>query len=98
MGGRNNTLEIPPDIASRVGQGHTETIQYLHQIASIACISNLEGHTIPVCGVCFSPDGQTLASASKDYTIKLWNPKNGKCIKTLKGHTGSIHAVCFSPD
>ena len=32
----------------------------------------LSGHTDYVFTVAFSPDGKTLASGSKDNTIKLW--------------------------
>jgi WD40 repeat protein len=36
-------------------------------------IKTLTGHQGAVLGVSFSPDGQTLASASDDNTIILWN-------------------------
>ncbi|MGB6298107.1 MAG: AAA-like domain-containing protein [Rivularia sp. (in: cyanobacteria)] len=35
--------------------------------------NQLEGHRDYVNSVVFSPDGKTLASASRDYTIKLWS-------------------------
>lgn len=34
----------------------------------------LEGHTDAVLSVAFSPDGDMLASKSKEGTIKIWNP------------------------
>jgi WD40 repeat protein len=58
----------------------------------------LNGHTEAVFGVCFSPDGSRLASASWDNTVKIWDSKSGQELLTLKGHTEGISRVCFSPD
>jgi WD40 repeat protein len=58
----------------------------------------LKGHTGQVRCVCFSPDGNTLASASVDGTIKLWDAAAGTEKATFKGHKGSVYCVCFSPD
>jgi WD40 repeat protein len=58
----------------------------------------LKGHTNWVMSVAFSPDGKTLASASVDQTIKLWDVATGKEQATLKGHTEVVFSVAFSPD
>ncbi|MEH1993302.1 AAA-like domain-containing protein [Nostoc sp.] len=60
--------------------------------------NQLEGHSSVVSSVVFSPDGKTLASASDDSTIKLWNRDTGKEITTLSGHSSSVISVVFSPD
>jgi WD40 repeat protein len=40
------------------------------------------GHTGEVYSIAFSPDGQTLASGSRDQTIKLWRVSDGALRKT----------------
>ena len=58
----------------------------------------LAGHTDYVNSVAFSPDGTTLASGSRDATVKLWDVATGTLKATLEGHTGSVRNVAFSPD
>ncbi|MFN6482485.1 AAA-like domain-containing protein [Nostoc sp. DedQUE02] len=60
--------------------------------------NRLEGHSDLVRSVVFSPDGKTLASASLDKTIKLWNRDTGKEITTLSGYNDLVMSVVFSPD
>ena len=55
--------------------------------------ATLTGHGGVVTSVAFSPDRKTLASASGDNTIKLWNLQNQKEIATLTGHS-----IALSPD
>lgn len=60
-------------------------------------IRAMTGHTAPINGLAFSPNGQLLASASQDNTIKLWS-RDGRLLKTLTGHQTAVQSVSFSPN
>ncbi|WP_413160391.1 caspase family protein [Capilliphycus salinus ALCB114379] len=59
--------------------------------------NRLIGHTNEVYNINYSPDGQIIASASGDDTIKLWK-KDGTLLHTLSGHTNDIVNHHFSPN
>ena len=45
----------------------------------------------------FSPDGGTLAVASEDGRVRLWNPADGRLVKELTNQSGVVD-IAFSPD
>jgi len=57
-----------------------------------------KGHSSSVSSVAISADGKTLASASLDSFIKLWDMKTGKEIRSLIAHSFYIFSVAISPD
>eukprot|EP01113_Clastostelium_recurvatum_P036801 TRINITY_DN5305_c0_g1_i1.p1 TRINITY_DN5305_c0_g1~~TRINITY_DN5305_c0_g1_i1.p1 ORF type:complete len:472 (-),score=54.45 TRINITY_DN5305_c0_g1_i1:3-1418(-) len=61
-------------------------------------VTRLTGHQQPINLVSFSPDGRTLASASFDKSLRLWDGATGKFLSTLRGHVGAVYQVCWSSD
>ncbi len=61
-------------------------------------IKTLNGHLDSVLSVAVSPNGNTIASGSRDRTIKLWNLTTGELLTTLTGHSSPVLSVDFSPD
>jgi hypothetical protein len=59
---------------------------------------DLEGHNSLFWSVAFSPDGRTLALASADGAVKLWDVVSRQELKTLEGHKNSVSSVAFSPN
>ncbi|VVB10854.1 unnamed protein product [Arabis nemorensis] len=59
---------------------------------------HLLGHPQPVNHVCFSPNGQWIASASFDRSIRIWDGITGDFITTLRGHVGRVYQISWSPD
>ena len=51
-----------------------------------AVLQTLEGHSSGVYSVTFSHDSKLLASASEDYTVKVWDAATGSLQQTLEGH------------
>ncbi|HQU57702.1 MAG TPA: WD40 repeat domain-containing protein, partial [Saprospiraceae bacterium] len=56
------------------------------------------GHHDEILAVAISPNGQLLATASKDTTVRLWNANTYAWLHTFIAHTDAVNALAFSPD
>jgi WD40 repeat protein/tRNA A-37 threonylcarbamoyl transferase component Bud32 len=64
---------------------------------SVRILSGAEaGHQNTVTSLAFHPEGQLLASGSRDMSIRIWNLATGHVERTLAGHQGEVVSLAYS--
>ena len=77
---------------------HSDEISFWLADLKTGSVREIKGHRNMVNSVAFSPSGDTMASASSDGTVRLWDTASGASIAVLSGHPESADDVAFSPD
>ncbi|HTU18921.1 MAG TPA: WD40 repeat domain-containing protein [Gemmataceae bacterium] len=61
-------------------------------------IKELRGHRAAVYAVAFRPDGDRMATAGFDHTIKVWDVRAGRVVRSFTGHADKVLALAYSMD
>ncbi|MEX1229565.1 MAG: WD40 repeat domain-containing protein [Planctomycetaceae bacterium] len=80
--------------ATTVGLG----VQNSRATEKLLTINKAIGHTGTVASVAYSPDGKSLASASYDGTVRVWDVATGRETIKFLGHGRGATAAVFSPN
>ncbi len=65
---------------------------------SPSLVDVLAGHTGSIQDIAFGPDGQIVATASADGTVRTWGLGSVKASQVYRGHQGRVGAVVFHSD
>lgn len=91
--GTINQVIYSPD--GKIFAAATSYGAYIFDAKTFSQIKLIEPNTY-IIALAFSSDSKTLASASWDNTIKLWDVKEGTLIRTLEGHSADVTCLAFS--
>jgi len=58
----------------------------------------LDGRVAVAKDVAYHPDGQHLAAAYNDRSVRIWDIRNQKAVQSLQGHDAMVNRVAFRPD
>ena len=93
LAGANSTAH-----ASCVAVGDDAGGVHLFNLETGQLIRSFLGHAKGIHDVAFHPQGERLASASFDDSLRVWDLLGGEEVAVLRGHKGAVQRVLFSSD
>ena len=95
MLGPVNDMVFGPHGPGLISAGDDRTVRILNlELGSFVAV--MDGHLDSVSTVAITSDSRTIASGSRDRTVRLWDRHDGQLL-VLRGHTDRVNSVTFSP-
>lgn len=107
---------LPEGVKARIGSGHVNVMRYspdgnllavgsaigvwIYDVHTAEPQSLLAAHTSVINDISFTPDGETLAAACEDGTLRVWDISTGeqKQIFTRREYSFGVDSVSFTAD
>jgi WD40 repeat protein/serine/threonine protein kinase len=96
-----STVAFSPDsqlLATAAGPEDLDNVIHLWDAQTGKARGVLTGHKQLIWSLAFSPDGKTLASASDDGTLRLWNVATRRELLSIRRLGVGLRGLAFSPD
>lgn len=95
--GRIKVVRLSPDGSRLVCGSNEETSLVLYELPGGKELFQFNGHSDQAMTACFSPDGKSVCSASRDKTTIVWDSSTGKQLNVLC-HESLVMCCDFSAD
>ena len=70
----------------------------IYEVQTGRLVRSLDGHSIGVTGIAFSPDGTRISTVSYDTTARVWPAAAQPEFLSLEGHDQPVWTIAFSRD
>jgi serine/threonine protein kinase/WD40 repeat protein len=90
-----NALAVARD-GSRLALGGAEKEIEIRDAADFSVLKRFRAHDDLITTLAFHPELPVLASASEDFSVKVWNYESGRLLDTFLGPTRRPGALAFS--
>lgn len=79
------------------GDGNARNI-IIYNYSAKGIIFTLRGHTDNILNLCWSPNGELLASSSANGEVCIWDIGSGKLLNIYRGYKYAVNSIAWSPN